>query len=241
MSMTLLALLLSSAAPQNLNPQLDSLQTVYDRVVAPDGSVAYEALKQDPSLIAKLEAYTQSVAALDLNTLDKPAKLAILINAYNACVLLGVTRAWPIQSVSEIKPDFGFFHEKNWTIASQLHSLDSLEKDLLRPLDPRIHFAVNCASASCPQLDRQVMRPSTVDATLTRLTKRFLADTKRNRFNRAGDFWQLSKIFEWYAADFGGQTGVIRFVRAFAPSAKVPQKISYLEYDWSLNVRARKR
>lgn len=236
-----LMLCLYVQAPQNLNPQLDSLQTVYDRVVGQDGHVAYEALVQDPALVAKLEAYASAVAALDLSSLDKPSKLALLGNAYNVCVLLGIVRAWPVTSVATLKPDFGFFKETVWTIGGQQHSLDSLEKTLLIPLDARMHFAVNCASVSCPQLDRQVLRPSTVDATLNRLAKRFLADPQRNRFNRAGDFWQLSKLFEWYAADFGGKNGVIRFVRAFAPNAKVPQRISYLEYDWALNAARRKR
>ncbi|CAM2068632.1 DUF547 domain-containing protein [Sulfidibacter corallicola] len=214
------------------------IQTVYDAIVAEDGSVDYAELHRRPELQAHLQAFIDFIRDFDPDTLsDTTEKIALLSNTYNVFTLAGVNRAWPVPSVRKIRPMFGFFTKKEWRVGGRKVSLNNVESDWLRPMDVRIHFIINCASVSCPRLDKRVLTAENVETVMEEATLRFLNNKDKNVFDETRREWHLSKIFDWYQKDWGKQPDVVAFVHKYRPDLKgwEPQRIRYLEYDWALN------
>lgn len=152
-------------------------------------------------------------------------RLAYWINAYNAIVIHQVLERWPIESVGDAKASF--FYWTRYVVDGKQRSLYSIENEIVRKRfkEPRVHFALNCASASCPRLPGEPFLPKTLDSQLARETTRFLAE----HVEVDGDTVYLSKIFEWYAEDFLPD-----------PASWVGhagKRVAYRAYDWSLNSR----
>jgi len=238
--MSLLALLFyAQLLPYQQNPQVYAgLQNVYDAYLSADGSVDYAGLHQDENGRARLKDFIVFAQSLDLVRIsDRNERLALFCNLYNVWTLEGVLRHWPVSSVKDIRPMMGFFTAPLWEIGGQPSSLNDLERLWIRPLGPGTHFLINCASKSCPRLQPTVFTPDKVQAAMTAAASAFLADSRHNRFDFQSGSWQLSRIFEWYESDFGGREGMIQWVRQQIPdlASFPPKRLSYLEYDWSLN------
>ncbi len=176
--------------------------------------------------------------------------IAFWVNAYNAVVVKHVLDRYPgIESVKAVE---GFFDRFTFPVAGAELTLDEIEGRARELGDPRVHFAVVCASTSCPDLLDEPFRGDRLEAQLAAQTRRFLADPEKGmRWEpESGTLW-LSSIFKWYAGDFtGGSTvvaffargGVADWVRAQLPPERAAEigdsvKVRYLDYDWSLNDR----
>ncbi|MFZ4598011.1 MAG: DUF547 domain-containing protein [Terrimicrobiaceae bacterium] len=195
------------------------------------GGVDYAAWKASPEDLQAVRDFTEAAAGKDLTGLGREERLAFLINAYNAWMLRQVLEKYPIQSVKEIAPNFGVFSEKRITVAGRKMSLNELEKEwLLKEFrEPRVHFAINCASRSCPPLKASLWSAEDLEAQFDDATRAYLTRNPLGFDEKSG---RVSSIFDWYAADFGGPDGV----RAFLGKHRTPPpKIGFLEYDWSLN------
>jgi len=254
------ALLALLAAPAGLRAQAPPSEgfdfAAYARVletyVTPDGRVRYAALKQEA---ADLNAFVQQLAAVspenrpDLFS-SRAAQMAYWINAYNAFVLDAVVEAYPVESVRDLKFGFGllFFKRDRLVAGGRRVSLDDIEHGILRRqfADPRIHFAINCASASCPPLARQPYRAETLEAQLDQAARAFIG-REENVWMR-GDVLFLSKIFEWYEEDFTRRAGAadgsataVDYLLRYLPAetaARIRQekpRVEFYNYDWSLN------
>ncbi len=251
----LLALLAAPGAAQA--PPGEGFDTAaYARVletyVTSEGRVRYAALKAEP---ADLKAFVQQLAAVSPeNRPDlfptRAAQMAYWINAYNAFVLDAVVEAYPVESVRDLKFGFGvlFFKRDRFVAGGRRLSLDDIEHGILRRqfADPRMHFALNCASTSCPPLARQPYRGETLEAQLDQAARAFIG-REENVWMR-GDVLFLSKIFDWYAEDFTRRTGaadgsatVVDYLRGYLPAETAERirqekpRIEYYNYDWSLN------
>ena len=224
--------------------------------VTREGWVDYPGLQ---SQRAKLDQYLATLATANPSLFPNDAeRLAFWINAYNAFTLADVlTDVYgKHKSVKEIEN--AFFKTKKHAIANEQFTLDEIEKKGRDLKDPRIHFAVNCASASCPKLQAKVFTGAELEAQLTKVAREFLADSQRgmNYFPDTNVVY-LSPIFKWYAADFTNANGVVARIKAEASGAELleitkiylPQevathftekkpKVDYLTYDWSLNDKA---
>lgn len=224
--------------------------------VTKEGWVDYPGLQSQRS---KLDQYLATLATANPASFPNDAeRLAFWINAYNAFTLADVlTDVYgKHKSVKEIEN--AFFKTKKHTIANEQLTLDEIEKKGRDLKDPRIHFAVNCASASCPKLQAKVFTGAELDAQLTKVAREFLADSQRgmNYFSDTNVVY-LSPIFKWYAADFTNANGVVARIKAESSGADLlevtktylPQevasfftekkpKVDYLTYDWSLNDKA---
>jgi hypothetical protein len=207
--------------------------------VTGDGGFSYEALLNNADDRARLQAYVDWVATQSLDTLEGPARMAFLINAYNANTVKSVLELWPVTSVLE---EEGFFDGRTHTIAGVAMTLNALENDHIRTMgDPRIHFAVNCASASCPPLAPLPYTAETLEEMLEIQTQANVAVGTRV-FADEGRV-EVSQIFEWFAGDFEASGGVRAFLVArlrgdsatFVADESHP--ITYTTYDWSLNSR----
>jgi hypothetical protein len=187
----------------------------------------------------ELESYLSQLAGVTQTEFDEftgDQQLAYLINTYNAYQLKQVIDHYPIKSIKDV----GSFFSSPWskeffTLFGKPASLDHVEHGLIRTIfdEPRIHFAVNCASISCPPLMPEAFVADRLDTQLETATFNFLMDTDANRLE--GDTLYVSKIFDWYEADF--PQGVVEFVGKYRPEWVENGKpdLGYTNYDWNLN------
>ena len=168
---------------------------------------------------------------------SKNEKKAYYINAYNAYCIKFVLTKYPVASVNDINFsgkeiwDFKMVHLGDKTV-----TLRYLENDILRKMgDPRIHFAINCASYSCPKLANKAYTASNVNSMMDKMAKVFINDASKNEITAKKV--RLSMIFDWYKDDFikDGQT-LIDFLNKYADvPINANAKVEYLEYNWALN------
>ncbi len=208
-----------------------------------DGLVDYRYLQQHR---AELDAYLAEVADVDLSSLAAPELEALLANAYNA---LTVRTILDHPDVSTIRDIPGVWKTVRHVVGGYALTLDEIEHQILRPFfrDPRLHFAVNCASRSCAPLPPWALDGADLEHQLDQLEAAFLADRDNVRVEHGTLI--LSRYFDWYGSDFTGEgwrrsaTTVAAYVRPFA-SAQVAAfidehegapPVSFQDYDWSLN------
>ncbi len=205
------------------------------------GLVDYQGLAADR---AELETYLDHLAAIDPSPLDRAGRMAYWINVYNAWTLKLIVDHLPVDSIKDIGP----FWATPWSLrfvrlADRTVTLDYVEHEVLRPRfrDPRIHFAINCASLGCPPLRPEPFVAERLDAQLDEQARAFINDPARTRLD--GDTLHLSKIFDWFEDDFGGKKGVLAFVRRYAEGGLKAGlealgdavRLRHLDYDWALN------
>jgi hypothetical protein len=209
-----------------------SWDALLSRHVTSEGKVNYDGFKSD---IAKLDAYLNLIG----NNEAKPGwtqaeKKAFWLNTYNAWTIKLVLERYPVNSIKDVsaKP----WDKRFIKVGANTLTLNDIENKIIRRQfkDARIHFAVNCAAISCPKLSNKAFTAINVEKELDRLTKEFLKTDNVNLIEKSA---QLSKIFEWYAADFIEESeSVLKFVEQHSGMTFHPKvKVSYLEYNWKLN------
>jgi len=217
------------------------------------GEVDYAALKRDRSgldLYVRMLADTSPESRQDLFP-SREHELAYWLNAYNALVTKGVVDGYPVESVRDLGLLWSFFRRADYVVAGKRISLNTIEHEIIRRRyqDPRIHFALVCASLSCPRLAREAFQGERLDDQLDSLVKQFLAERRNLAADQSRNEIWLSKLLDWYAKDFehpkGNDTGpktVLEFVRAYAPEAERKKiagmknpRLRYRDYDWSIN------
>ena len=234
MSLTTVALALTLAAPAQVDAAAQAAYAGLLTTYVKDGRVDYAGLAKHD--LPKLDAYLEAVAKATLPK-ARDARMAFYIDAYNALVLESVITHGRPRSVLDVK---GFFDVHTHTVAGQTVTLDALEKKHLNPLakDPRTHFALVCGAVGCPILERAPWAQGDLNARLNAATRRYLSSAAGAKVE-AGAL-TLSKIFDWYAADFGGAAGVVTFVRQHLPPAQAEAlgaspRVGYIDYNWTLN------
>jgi len=205
--------------------------SLLQRHVSENGRVDYLGFKTDSVELSQylnaLEAHLKQV-----NSWSKSKKLAFWINAYNAFTVNLICSNWPLESIKNLyRPWQQVMIKSNYSNLT----LDYIEHEILRQLDePRIHFAINCASRSCPNLSRRAYVADKLDAQLKQATIDFLSDTSKNKYTKRRIY--LSRIFLWFKNDFGSTEDLIHLINTHTgQSISEKTAISYLPYDWSLN------
>ena len=200
---------------------------------------------------AALKAYLDSlskVSEAEFRGWPKAQRMAFLINAYNAFTVAKILRRYPdIKSIWDFGKVFGNpFKDRFFTLLGQESYLDRIEHETLRKPgaydEPRVHFAVNCASIGCPMLREEAYAAEKRETQLEEQAQRFLADRTRNRVGPEGKL-EVSKIFDWFKEDFGSRERYFaKYARlltddpgqqANLADGKAP--ITFLDYDWTLN------
>lgn len=212
---------------------------------APDGinRVVYARWRGAPADLAALKDYLRHLQASDPRVLTRPAQLAFWINLYNAETLRVVLDAYPVHSILAIHPillALGPWKHRTLRVADVDLSLDEVENGVLRPLfaDPRIHYALNCASLGCPNLRPTAWRAADLEPALDAAARAYVNHPRGVRLEPRGV--RLSSIYKWYSADFGAAPdGVLRHIRAYADERLrmklVGARIAGYGYDWGLN------
>ena len=201
--------------------------------VASSGKVNYSKIKQNLSQLENILSFIEINQPEENWTRNQ--KLSYWINSYNAYTLYFVAKEFPVNSILDInaKPwDVKFIPSQNGLI-----SLNDIEHKQIRAKfnEPRIHFALNCASQSCPQLLNRAFKPTLLNNQLEKQTLNFLNDSSKNNLSNASNI-EISSLFDWYKDDFSknGQN-VIHFIQKYNSQTSSDAKISFMEYSWDLN------
>ena len=223
--------------------------------------VDYAALKSGRLALDAVVAIFAEPSEADERRWTRERRLAFWINAYNAFTLRAIVDHYPIRSAmltwqprNSIRQIDGVWTALTWQAAGRTLTLDDIEHKILRPefKEPRVHFAINCASVGCPPLAAAPYRAATLDAQLDEAARRYLASPQGLRTE--ADVLRVSQILHWYGEDFVARFApeslkapdrIARAVRAvvarFGPPAaadlarKGSVRVKFLEYDWSLN------
>ncbi|MGF1509040.1 MAG: DUF547 domain-containing protein [Myxococcota bacterium] len=198
-----------------------------------DGRVDYKGLGKDRG---DLDRYVEAVAKAELPR-GRDERIGFYVDAYNALVLSAVIAHGRPRSVLDVK---GFFNQRKHRVAGRDLTLDELEKETLNPFakDPRTHFVVVCGAVGCPILESKPYYGSNLDRRFEAATRRYLGSPQGARVE--GGKLVISKIFDWYAADFGGAEGAKAFVLKRLPAdtrgrlAEAPE-VGFVDYNWTLN------
>ena len=167
--------------------------------------------------------------------------LAFYINSYNALAIQGILNG---QSPDSRWGRHKFFKRQKFKVLGEEISLETLEHERIAALgDPRIHFAIVCASLSCPRLSSHAYQPEQINVQLHDAAHRFINDPTRNHFDLDRRIAFISMIFDWYADDFEQAGGSVqRYLARFIDDAEVQEalradefELRYIEYDWNLN------
>ena len=211
-------------------PDYKTWDTFLKKYVSATGDVDYNSIKSNKK---SLDSIVRSFSIVTVSTTwSKNDQLAFWINAYNAFTIDLIVNNYPLKSIRNLdggKP----WDVKRITIGGNKYSLNNIENDIIRPQfkDARIHFAVNCGAKSCPPLLNAAFVAKTLDSQLEAVTKKFISNTKYQTITTTKV--TLSKIFDWYAVDFGDiKTFVIKYSTTKINNNAV---IIFKEYDWSLN------
>jgi hypothetical protein len=244
---------LAQSAPSNVGA-LDGLLKRYV-TKSDDGvnRVDYGAWKNASADRTALDQFIDAETRQKPSQLSSPQQLAYWANLYNAITLKVILDAYPVKSIRDIKSKgawldpkafTGPWVQKRVTVEGRELSLDEIEHSILRPTfkDPRVHYAVNCASFGCPNLPMKAWRAETLEADLDAAARDFVNHPRGASVEPGG--LKVSSIYKWFQADFGGSdAGVVAHFKKYANPelGKKLEKVSTItsdSYDWSLNETA---
>jgi uncharacterized protein DUF547 len=232
---------------------------ILNHVVVEQGAqtaVDYDYLHANPAKLDNYLAQIEAVSQNEFNAWNKDQQLAFLINAYNAFTLKLILNHYP--DIKSIRDLGGLIFSSPWdikffTLFGEKTDLDHIEHGLIRENynEPRIHFAVNCASKGCPALQKQAYTANELEQQLEKAAIQFMRDPERNRFNKEKKMLEISSIFNWFTGDFtkngtlesyiakyiSDDPEVIKILTTKSSGINPSNKVSiiFLDYDWSLN------
>jgi hypothetical protein len=211
-----------------------------------NGLVDYNSIGQDK----RFTEYIQALQRARVGEFSRDGQLAFWINAYNAITIDKVIKKKPKKSVREtffpgVWTSTKFFTSREHIVAGKRLSQDDIEHEILRKQfkDPRIHFAIICASMGCPPLPRIAYTEENVQDRLEEETRKYLNSSRGTRIDRAENTLHVSKLFDWFATDFIQKSGsTLAFMRPYLNEGTLSYlerdpKISYLDYNWALNAQ----
>lgn len=198
--------------------------------VSGKGSVDYNGFKKDQ---VALQSYLDLLSKnLPQKSWSREAVLAYWINTYNAYTVKLILDNYPVKSIKKIDSPW----DKEFiTLGNKKYSLGKIEHKILRKMnEPRIHFAINCASYSCPNLSNQAFTEKNVESQLQIAAKSFVNDKTKNAIT--ANKLEISSIFDWFTGDFKKKGTLIDFLNKYSTvKINANAKISYKEYNWNLN------
>ena len=224
-----------------------SFDQVLKNHVDDQGRIDYNGIAAN----ASFKVYMEALKTARTDAMSPDEQLAFWINAYNAITIDKVIKWKPQKSVREtfvpgVWTGTKFFTSREHTVAGKTLSPDDIEHEILRKQfkEPRIHFAIVCASSSCPPLPRFAYTGDNVQVKLEEETRKYINSERGTRLDPAGNVLYLSKLFDWFAGDFKDKSGsVLGFLKPYLDEQgqsfldKNPA-IEYIHYDWSLNAQA---
>ncbi|MGE3239479.1 MAG: DUF547 domain-containing protein [Pirellulales bacterium] len=215
------------------------------------GMVNYAAWKASSADLRALDKYLNHLSTASIaGPVNRNASLAFWINAYNAVTVKGILREYPTTSIrNHTARVFGYniWKDLKLVVGGQPYSLEQIEHEVLRKMgEPRIHFAIVCASVGCPRLLNEAYAPEKLEQQLANNAETFFANPRNFRYDPMQGTIALSSILDWFGEDFGpNQAEQLTSIAPYLPDAPARQlaesgtaRVSYLDYDWNLNDQA---
>ncbi|MDX1960391.1 MAG: DUF547 domain-containing protein [Leptospiraceae bacterium] len=205
------------------------------------GLVDYKGFLKERDTLKKYLNSLSEVSLTEYNGFTKEQKLAFLINAYNAYTIELILENYPVKSIRKIGIlPLAAWRESFFDLLGERRSLGWIEHEKLRKEfdEPRIHFAIVCASIGCPILQPEAYTAAKMESQLKSSTEQFLLDTTKNRYDKKDNILFVSSIFDWFEGDFTKKSTIVGFVKTYMKQ-EIPDtaKIKYTYYDWNLNER----
>jgi hypothetical protein len=207
-----------------------SWTAILQSYVTDKGDVNYNRLQNNRTILnGYLNALASNVPDKNWSTSEKKA---YWINAYNAYTVQLILDNYPIQSIKDLKNPWG---QKFITLNDETLTLNTIEHKILRPMgDSRIHFAIVCASESCPKLLNCAFEAETIDSQLDQAAHEFINDPTKNSITPSKI--TISKIFKWFKSDFPKGVDFINYLNTYSTVQISPEaKINHQNYNWALN------
>ena len=224
-------------------PDVSAFDRILKNYVLDNGTVQYAALKRglDP-----LAHFVQQIGAVSPDSHPslfptRAHKLAYWLNTYNAWVLWAIAKEYPEKKgrLNGLIGRYQFFIRIKFRAGGRDFSLNEIETNAIRKQfqEPRIHFAIVCASRGCPWLSHDAFTGERLEEQLEARARLFLNQTRNIRFNSAQREVSLSQIFEWYKEDFGDTTEkLLAFIGKYRTELLQGKwKVRCIEYDWGIN------
>ena len=215
----------------------DVWTTLLQKNVSEEGQVNYKGFIEDSTLFNKY--LTKISNHPPAKNWSKEEQLAYWINVYNAFTIKLIIDNYPLKSIKDISTGLPMINStwdiKFFKIGSIDFDLNTIEHEILRKKfnEPRIHFAINCASISCPKLRKEAYISEQLERQLEEQIFDFINHSDKNIITT--NETKLSKIFDWFKRDFTKEKNLVDYISKYQPNIKQNNKIEYLEYDWSLN------
>lgn len=217
-------------------------------LVVPDGANRLRYAAVTAADRSRLQGYLDALAATRISRYARPEQFAFWVNLYNALTVAVVLDTYPVDSIRDISSGLfsvGPWDDERLAVEGVALSLNDIEHRILRPIwdDPRIHYAVNCASIGCPDLQAQAFTAENAESRLEQGARTYINSPRGVRFEH--DALHVSSLYNWFREDFGGsEAGVIRHLRRYADPALAQRlektaTIAGYGYDWALNDVAR--
>lgn len=232
-----LLMVVSLAKAQVNNEIWDQLLTKH---VRENGNVNYQGLSKDK---AKLDKYLEQLSSnRPGSNASEKEKIAYWINVYNAFCIKLIVDHYPLESIQDLHPTVKIpgvntiWKKDFFKIDGEKMSLHDVEHNILRKKfdEPRIHFAINCASYSCPKLRKEAYVANKLNVQLQDQAIHFINNPKKNKIKK--DHVVISKIFQWFTGDFTKNGGLIDYLNKYShKKINEDAKIDYMEYNWELN------
>lgn len=195
----------------------------------------YSSVTRDDKL--KLKDYLYTLTQYDPRTFNKAEQYAYWVNLYNALTVDLILDNYPIKSITKLGGFFSFgpWGDKIATVAGEALTLNDIEHRILRPIwqDPRTHYAVNCASFGCPNLQLQAFTAENSNAVLEQSATEFINSKKGVLVQQS--HVQLSSIYDWFSEDFGSQADLFNHLKQYKPALAFDNKKINFDYNWDLN------
>lgn len=222
--------------------------TLLAKYVDSDGMVDYRTWKATTADVRSLDQYLQHLSSAATNVpATREAKLAFWVNAYNATTIRGILREYPTTSIrNHTAKFFGYniWKDLKLYVGGTPYSLEDIEHEILRKMsEPRIHFAIVCASIGCPRLLNEAYVADRIEDQFDSNAKDFFSRKQNFQYDTASNRFQLSSILRWFDEDFGSsQKEMLKSISPWLPTAEARAaarsksvSVSYLDYDWNLN------
>ncbi len=200
------------------------------KYVSNSGNVNYDKIKANKAELLEIADQLSETKPTDKWT--KNEKMAYYINIYNVFTIKAVIENYPTKSIKDIS---NVWDKKTIQQGKILYSLSDIENKILRKMgDSRIHFAINCASYSCPKLENEAFVPEKLEKQLENAAKEFVNDKTKNTISEKEI--KISNIFDWYSSDFKENGSIIDYLNKYS-TTKIDKKAKtrFAEYNWSLN------
>ena len=224
------------ATPRSAIESVSSPEGAWEEVLARSvddrGRIDFAGIAREP---ANLDAYVEWLARAEAPS-ERPAKVAYLVNAYNALAMYNAVRSGIPEELDSRKVKF--FYRDRFELGGRRISLYALENQVIRPLgDPRVHFALNCMARSCPRLPKEPFRAATLDADLDRLAREFVSDRRNAAVDPGARVVRFSEILKFYREDFlKVAPSLVAYANRYR-NEMIPEdyRVEFIPYDWTLN------